>query len=127
CDAIGSPMSPSPMNATFIEAVWSGRTGYRHGSGRYLGPDAFVVTIIEHQRANDEGDQRDDDRECQPGIDVPRARDETGGNYRQEPTEPAVAEMVRQGHGCVPDPRRECFDEKRRDRAVYHCHQHDLY
>src|SRR6266849_8012393 len=91
-----------------------------------LRPDALVVLILEKERANNDGYERNHDWKRQAGVDVSGARDQAGRDDGEEPAEPTVAEMVRKGHRGVPDPGRKSLDQKCRDRAVDHRHEYDL-
>src|SRR5215210_7789882 len=64
----------------------------------HFGPNALVVLIPQHDRPDHKRDQRHDDRERQPSVNVAGARDKTGGDDGKETAEPAVAEVVRQRH-----------------------------
>src|SRR5450756_1853221 len=102
------------------------RTHRRIPRRLYLGPDAFVVLIPEKERADDDGDERDHDRERQSRVDVSGACNQAGRDNGKESAEPAVAEMIWKGHRGVPDPGRERFDQKGRDRPIDHRHEHHL-
>src|SRR5450756_594079 len=80
------------------------RTHRRIPRRLYLGPDAFVVLIPEKERADDDGDERDHDRERQSRVDVSGACNQAGRDDGKESAEPAVAEMIWKGHRGVPDP-----------------------
>ena len=63
-----------------------------------------------------------DHRIPQPVIDIAGRGDHGEGDGRQEAAEPAVADMVGQGHRGVADAGREQLDQQRRDRPVDHRH-----
>src|SRR3954469_6286978 len=91
-----------------------------------FGPDALVMLITQKDRADNYSYESDDDRKGEAGIDVSGSRDEAGGDDRQKPTEPAIAEVVRQGERRVSDLGGESFDKECRDRPVNHRHENNL-
>src|SRR6266550_4943492 len=114
-------MAMRPAATSVIISSTSSSDSDRRANGRIssrpdLRPDALVVLILEKERADNNGDQRNHNWERQPGVNVSRARDQAGRDDGKEPAEPAVAEMIWKRHGRVPNPGRKSFDEKRRDR-----------
>src|SRR6476661_7211517 len=111
--------------ASIIGAVF--RSNPKSGSYRRmtaglmdLGPDALVVLVPEEDRADDDRDERDNDRKREPCVDVARLRHQARGDDGKKSTEPAVAEMVRQRERRIADLGRKCFDEESGDRPVHH-------
>jgi hypothetical protein len=91
-----------------------------------LVPDLHVAALLDVQPSDDDRDQRDRDRIDQPGIDVAGRGQQPTRDQGEEPTEPAVPDVIWNRKGGVPDPRRELYDQERRDRAVDHRHEDDL-
>src|SRR5512141_1182506 len=89
-------------------------------------PDAVGVRLLQVERADYERDQRNGNRISKPGVDVPRLCDDCGRYQWKESTKPPVAEMIRQRHRRIPDPRRERFYEECRNWPGHHRHEHDL-
>src|SRR5262245_30786359 len=77
-------------------------------------PDARIFRLLEQQSADDERDRRDGNREPQSRIAVPRRCDDRRRDYRREPAEPAVPEVIRQRQRGIADLRWEGFDQERR-------------
>src|SRR5215207_650644 len=61
-----------------------------------LVPDSMSMPFLEKQRADDERDQRDDDRIYQSCVDIPRSRNERSRDQWEKSAKPPVAEMVRE-------------------------------
>src|SRR5262245_56406476 len=68
----------------------------------FVDPD--VPRLPDEEPADHEGHQGHDDRIPKPAVDVSGSGNDGGGKERQHAPEPAVADVVRQGHGRVADP-----------------------
>ena len=55
--------------------------------------DIDVLRLADEEAADDEGHRRDDDRVPQTVLDVAGSRDDREGGRRQEPAEPAIANV----------------------------------
>jgi hypothetical protein len=84
------------------------------------------VSLAEEERADDEGDQGDNNGVAQAGVDIAGRGADREPDHRQQAAEHAVADMVGQRHGGVADLRRERLDEVGGDRPVDQGHEDDL-
>src|SRR2546425_11386604 len=73
-------------------------------------PDADVPRFANVEAADDQRHRGDDDRVDQPGIQVSGGRQDGTGDERQEPAEPAVADVIRDGQACIAGPSWEELD-----------------
>ncbi len=107
---------------------WAGAVGLQFFGtcGLYLVPDQRVLSLSEEKRADDERDTGNDNRVVQPGIDVTCSGDDRKADQWQESAEDAVADVIWQRQGRVPDLRRERLDQISRDGAVNHRHPDNL-
>ena len=80
------------------------------GSGKLLvffREDVAVLGFRHEEGADHHRHQGDDDRISKPVIDIPRLRDHGEAGGRQQPTEPAIADVVGQRHGGIANTRWE--------------------
>jgi len=107
------------------------------GESRPFHAVAFIFQVDaarfrQSQRPDDERDQCDDDRECQPGVDViiaqrgwpcfgwTNGRDQRRGQYRNQTGEPAATAVMWHGRRRVANLGREQLDQQGCDWRVDH-------
>ena len=80
--------------------------------------EAAARGFLEEQQRDDHRNRGEDDRVPQACVDIAGHRDEREAGDRQEPADPAGADMVGKRHGGVADARREHLHQRRRLRPV---------
>ena len=81
-----------------------------------------VLGFRQEEDAKDCGHQRHDDRIPETVVDVAGRSHHGKGSGRQEAAEPAIADVIRQGHRGVANAGREQLDQPGRNRTVNHGH-----
>src|SRR5256885_4307503 len=109
-DALGRPRAARWAVASV--AFGSGLAGdlpHFGGFAAHLVPDSDVAALPYVEPADHDRDERDDDRVDQARVEIARRRQQPGGDQRQEATEPAVPQVVRDGQARIADARGEVF------------------
>src|SRR5882762_5477873 len=115
--AIGASTSGCWMPIRSVKAV-----GRIAGNLECLLVDLHVLGLVDEERADHHRHQGHHDRVPESRVDVPCLGDDGRRQQGEHASEPAVADVIRQGHRGVADLRREQLDQERGDGSVDHGH-----
>lgn len=80
--------------------------------------DVSMLCLWPKEQSNQRGQRRDDHREPEPHINGAGRSVDCKDNSRKQSSKPSGADMVWEGHGCVPDTGWEKFDQRCCLRAI---------
>src|SRR5579863_116990 len=81
--------------------------------------DGSLERFRQEEKAENQSRARHDDGIPKSVVDIAGRSHHGEGSGREEPSEPAIADVIRQRHGGVADARRKQFNQERGNRSVH--------